>query len=73
MKKIYFALLASACWLGIGIPQAVANEADLVTAPVVLHPDQATTPAPAPEPPVPLVLWTVSELAQAAAQRLAAQ
>jgi lipoprotein-anchoring transpeptidase ErfK/SrfK len=48
MKKIYFALLASACWLGLGIPQAAANEADFVAAPVTLHPDQSATPAPAP-------------------------
>ena len=48
MKKMYFALLASACWLGPGFPQAVANEADFVTDPVVLHPDQsAVPPAPA--------------------------
>ena len=47
MKKIYFALLASACWLGFEIPQAAANEADFVTAPVSLHSDQsATAPAP---------------------------
>ena len=48
MKKMYFALLASACWLGSGIPQAAANEADFVTAPVALHPDQSAPPAPAP-------------------------
>jgi lipoprotein-anchoring transpeptidase ErfK/SrfK len=49
MKKMYFALLASACWLSPAIPQAAANEADFVTDPVVLHPDQsATPPAPAP-------------------------
>jgi lipoprotein-anchoring transpeptidase ErfK/SrfK len=48
MKKMYFALLASACSLGFGFPQAAANEADFVTAPVVLHADQSTTPAPAP-------------------------
>jgi lipoprotein-anchoring transpeptidase ErfK/SrfK len=49
MKKMYFALIGSACWLGLGFPQAAANEADFVTAPVVLHPDQsATPPAPAP-------------------------
>jgi lipoprotein-anchoring transpeptidase ErfK/SrfK len=48
MKKMYFALLASACWLGLGFPQAAANEADFVTAPVALHPDQSAPPAPAP-------------------------
>ena len=49
MKTMYFALLASACWLGLGFPQAAANEAEFVTDPVVLHPDQsATPPAPAP-------------------------
>jgi len=48
MKKIHFALLASACWLGFGIPQAAANEANFVTAPVALHPDQSATPAAAP-------------------------
>jgi lipoprotein-anchoring transpeptidase ErfK/SrfK len=49
MKKMYFALLASACWLGPGIPQAVANEAEFVTDPVILHPNQsAMPPAPAP-------------------------
>ncbi len=48
MKKMYFALLASACSLGSGFPQAAANEADFVTAPVVLHADQSTASAPAP-------------------------
>ena len=48
MKKMYFALLASACWLGFEFPQAAANEADFVTAPVALHPGQSATPAPAP-------------------------
>jgi lipoprotein-anchoring transpeptidase ErfK/SrfK len=48
MKKMYFALLASACWLGFAIPQAAANEADFVSAPVALHPDQSATRAPAP-------------------------
>ena len=48
MKKMYFALLASACWLSPGFSQAAANEADFVTDPVVLHPDQsAVPPAPA--------------------------
>ncbi|MGA8899444.1 L,D-transpeptidase [Bradyrhizobium sp.] len=46
MKRMYFALLASACWLSPGFPQAAANEAEFVTDPVVLHP--ATPPAPAP-------------------------
>jgi lipoprotein-anchoring transpeptidase ErfK/SrfK len=49
MKRIYFALLASACWFSLGFPQAAANEAEFVTDPVVLHPDQsAIPPAPAP-------------------------
>ena len=49
MKKMYYALLASACWLSFGFLQAAANEAGFVTDPVVLHPDQtATPPAPAP-------------------------
>jgi lipoprotein-anchoring transpeptidase ErfK/SrfK len=49
MKKMYFALLASACWLGLGFSQAAANEADFVTDPIVLHPNQsAMLPAPAP-------------------------
>jgi lipoprotein-anchoring transpeptidase ErfK/SrfK len=49
MKRIYLALLASACWLSFGFPQAAANEAEFVTGPVVLLPDQsATPPAPAP-------------------------
>jgi lipoprotein-anchoring transpeptidase ErfK/SrfK len=49
MKRMYFALLASACWLGPGFPQAAANEAEFVTDPVVLHPDHSTAPsAPAP-------------------------
>src|SRR5579872_7182285 len=49
MKKMYFALLASACWLGFGFPQAAANEAEFVTDPVALHPDQSEKP-PAPAP-----------------------
>jgi len=49
MKRMYFALLASTCWLSLGFPQAAANEAEFVTDPVVLHPDQsAMPPAPAP-------------------------
>jgi lipoprotein-anchoring transpeptidase ErfK/SrfK len=44
MKKMYFALLASACWLSPGFSQAAANEADFVTDPVVLHPDQSAVP-----------------------------
>jgi len=44
MKKMYFALLASACWLSPGFPQAAANEADFVTDPVVLHPNQSAVP-----------------------------
>jgi lipoprotein-anchoring transpeptidase ErfK/SrfK len=46
MKKMYFALLASACWPGLGLPQAAANEANFVTAPVALHPEQPAAPAP---------------------------
>lgn len=46
MKKMSFALLASACWLGLGFPQAAANEADFVTAPVVLHSGQPAASAP---------------------------
>jgi lipoprotein-anchoring transpeptidase ErfK/SrfK len=49
MKRVYFGLLTSVCWLSLGFPQATANEAEFVTDPVVLHPDQsATPPAPAP-------------------------
>ena len=44
MKKMYFALLASACFLSLGFPQAAANEAQFVTAPVVIHPDQSAPP-----------------------------
>jgi lipoprotein-anchoring transpeptidase ErfK/SrfK len=44
MKKMYFALLASASFLSLGFPQAAANEAQFVTAPVVIHPDQSATP-----------------------------
>src|ERR1700679_3923850 len=49
MKRMYLALLASACWFSFGFPQAAANEAEFVTDPVVLHTDQsAMPPAPAP-------------------------
>jgi lipoprotein-anchoring transpeptidase ErfK/SrfK len=49
MKRMYFGLLTSVCWLSLGFPQATANEAEFVTDPVVLHPDQsAMPPAPAP-------------------------
>jgi lipoprotein-anchoring transpeptidase ErfK/SrfK len=49
MKRMYFALLASACWFNLGFSQAAANEAEFVTDPVVLHPNQsAMPPAPAP-------------------------
>jgi lipoprotein-anchoring transpeptidase ErfK/SrfK len=49
MKKMYFALLASASLLSSGFPQAAANEAQYVTDPVVLHPDQSMArPAAAP-------------------------
>ena len=44
MKRMSFALLASACWLSPGFPQAAANEAQFITEPVVLHPDQSATP-----------------------------
>jgi lipoprotein-anchoring transpeptidase ErfK/SrfK len=48
MKKMYFALLASACWFGFGFSEAQANEANFVTAPVALHPDQSAGATPAP-------------------------
>jgi lipoprotein-anchoring transpeptidase ErfK/SrfK len=44
MNRMYLALLASACWLSLGFPQAAANEAEFVTGPVVLHPDQSAKP-----------------------------
>jgi len=44
MKKMYFALLASACLLNQGFSKAAANEADFVYDPVVLHPDQSARP-----------------------------
>ncbi|MGA7939642.1 MAG: L,D-transpeptidase [Bradyrhizobium sp.] len=47
MKRMYFALLAGACWLSPGFPQAAANEAEFVSDPVVLHPDHSAAP-PAP-------------------------
>ena len=47
MKRVYFALLASASFLGFGFPQAAANEAGSVTDPVTLHSGQSVTP-PAP-------------------------
>src|SRR5580698_10395232 len=43
-KKIYLALLASASFLSLGFPQAAANEAEYVTAPMAIHPDQSATP-----------------------------
>ena len=49
MKRIYFALLASASFLSAGLPQAAANEAGFVTDPVVLYADRSVTP-PAPAP-----------------------
>jgi lipoprotein-anchoring transpeptidase ErfK/SrfK len=49
MKKMFFALLGSACWLSAGFPQAAANEAQFVTDPVVIHPDQSA-PSPGPTP-----------------------
>ena len=49
MKRIYFALLASASFLSLGFREAAANEAQFVTAPVVIYADQsATAAAPAP-------------------------
>jgi lipoprotein-anchoring transpeptidase ErfK/SrfK len=48
MKRMYFALLAGACLLNLGFPKAAANEAEFVTDPVVLHPDQSRPPAVAP-------------------------
>jgi lipoprotein-anchoring transpeptidase ErfK/SrfK len=44
MKKMYFALLASASFLSLEFPPAAANEAQFVTAPVVIHPDPSATP-----------------------------
>jgi lipoprotein-anchoring transpeptidase ErfK/SrfK len=44
MKKMYLALLAGASFLSLGLPQAAANEAQFVSAPVVIHPDQSATP-----------------------------
>jgi lipoprotein-anchoring transpeptidase ErfK/SrfK len=44
MKKMYLALLASASLLSLGFPQAAANEAEFVTAPMAIHPDQSATP-----------------------------
>jgi lipoprotein-anchoring transpeptidase ErfK/SrfK len=46
---MYLALLAGACWFSPGFPQAAATEAQFVTEPVVLHPDQSVKP-PAPAP-----------------------
>ncbi len=46
MKRMYLALLASACSLSLGFPHAAANEAEFVTDPVVLHPDPSTAPPP---------------------------
>jgi lipoprotein-anchoring transpeptidase ErfK/SrfK len=48
MKKMYFALLASASFFGLGFPQAAANEAQFVTAPLAIHPDQSAPPPAAP-------------------------
>jgi len=44
MKKMNLALLAGASFLSLGLPQATANEAQFVSAPVVIHPDQSATP-----------------------------
>ena len=44
MKRMYFALLASACLLNLGFPKAAANEAEFVSDPVILHPDQSARP-----------------------------
>ena len=46
MKKMNCALLVSACWLGLGLPHAAANEADFVSAPVVLRSDPSAQVAP---------------------------
>jgi lipoprotein-anchoring transpeptidase ErfK/SrfK len=45
MKRMYFALLASASFLSLGFPEAAANEAQFVTAPVVIYADQSAAPA----------------------------
>src|SRR5579872_4959327 len=45
MKRMYLALLASASFLSLGFPQAAANEASFVIAPVLVH-DQPDQPAP---------------------------
>jgi lipoprotein-anchoring transpeptidase ErfK/SrfK len=44
MKKMYLALLAGASFLNLGFPQAAANEAQFVSAPVVIYADQSATP-----------------------------
>jgi lipoprotein-anchoring transpeptidase ErfK/SrfK len=49
MKRMYLAFLAGTSLLSSGFSQAAANEADFVTAPVVIHPDQ---PVPPPAPPI---------------------
>ncbi len=46
MKRMYFALLASAFFLSLPIRQAAANEIGFLTAPVSIHPDQQLPPPP---------------------------
>jgi lipoprotein-anchoring transpeptidase ErfK/SrfK len=48
MKKMYFALLASASLLGLGFPQAAANEVQFVAAPLAIRPGQSAPPPAAP-------------------------
>src|SRR5579871_1657087 len=46
MKRMYLALLASASFLSFGFPQAAANEASFVIAPLVIYPDPTDPPVP---------------------------
>ena len=46
MKRMYLALLAGASFLSFGLPQAAANDAGFLAAPVVIHPDQPGAPVP---------------------------
>src|ERR1700761_2196202 len=48
MKRMSFALLASACLFNFGFPKAAANEADFVSDPVVIYASQSTAPQVAP-------------------------
>jgi lipoprotein-anchoring transpeptidase ErfK/SrfK len=47
MKRMFLALLAGASFLSPGFPQAAASEAEFVTEPVVIYPDQSAAPPPA--------------------------